>query len=201
MQTIASNAIIRGLPRIEKLASEKSLSALHLAYTVKFTVSCLRIDIIDLHDKSMWKEGYEYYYEDALKEAEDINELEPPQPPIMVVEVRYPRDNSDSEESYSYFMFSERFPTYDRVSDTKTGRATCSCGEAMNSNHNQLYYIVDCVRDWVREEVRDSEIDQGWWTKEIVDVFVREVDKVYGPHRDIIGQPTNHDDAYGEFLS
>lgn len=202
LQTIASNAIIRALPRIEQFASEKSLSARQLAYTVSFfNVSCTRIDIIDLRDKSMWKEGCEHYYEDALEEAKGDSESKSSYPPTMVVEVRYPLDKSGSEESYAHFVFSERFPTYDALPDIKTGRAICGCGEELDTNRNQLDCVVECVRNWVRQDVGDSGLDQGWWTEGIVDVFVMEVDKAYGSNRDIIGQPMYPDVTHGEFLN
>lgn len=195
MQTLASNAVIRFLPSLDKLATDQGLSCRSTGFIVMFKPASIHIGVMDLRNKRNWNAGYEQYYKDAADEAE----YRPSCPRIMVVEVRYPEGDSDA-----FFMFSERFPTYNdfagvRNCISRSSNGKSLSGEVMESRYNQL----DCVMDFVRAMVRAGAPQLAWgcWTEEVVDRCIKSVDELYGSDRDIIGEATYYDNTYGDFLN
>lgn len=200
LQTVASNAVIRHQPGLHELATKRGISPRHIAFIVTYTFSGIDIDVTDLRDTSTWKANYERYFKQALEEAEEklIH------PPVMVVEVRFKLGTSDdTEDSFTHFMFSERFPTHESFSRfdycvRKRSNARSSDGEVLESCHNQLNSIVDSVRETM--QVEGPRLDQGFWSKEIVDSCVKGVDQKYGSKRDIIGHYMYYIDSFKAFL-
>lgn len=200
LQTVASNAVIRHQPGLQELATKRGISPRHIAFIVTYTFSGIDIDVSDLRDTSTWKANYERYFKHALEEAEE----KLVHPPVMVVEVRFKSGKpDDSEDSFTHFMFSERFPTHESFSRfdycvRKSCNARSSNGEVLKSCHNQLNSIVDSVRETMH--VEGARLDQGFWSKEIVDSCVKAVDKKYGSKRDIIGHHMYYIDSFQAFL-
>lgn len=177
------------------LATDQGLSCRYTGFIVMFKPASIHIGVMDLRDKRNWNAGYEQYYKDAADEAK----YRPSCPRIMVVEVRYPEGASDA-----FFMFSERFPTYNDFSGVKNCISRSSngkslSGEVMESRYNQL----DCVMDSVRAMVRAGapQLARGCWTEDVVDRCIKSVDELYGSDRDIIGEATYYDNTYGDFLN